>query len=41
MYLASMPQGHEDIDEDDSYRIKAGRIKWHQASYVIYDKKIP
>jgi hypothetical protein len=30
-----------DIDEDDSHRIKAGWMKWRQASDVLCDKRVP
>ena len=33
-YLGSMLQRDRDIDEDVSHRIKAGWMKWRQASYV-------
>jgi hypothetical protein len=35
MYLVSMLQRDKDIDEDDSYIIKTGWIKWCQASSVL------
>jgi hypothetical protein len=31
----------EDIDEDVSHRIKAGWLKWRQASGVLYDPRVP
>jgi hypothetical protein len=37
-YLGSMLQRDGDIDEDVSHRIKAGRMKWRQASGVLCDK---
>jgi hypothetical protein len=40
-YLGSMLQKDEDIDEDLSYRIKAGWLKWHQASRVLCDPRVP
>ena len=40
-HLGSMLQRHGDIDEDVSHRIKAGWMKWHQASGVLYDKRVP
>ena len=40
-YLGSMLQRDEDIDEDVSHRIKAGWMKWRQASGVLCDKRIP
>jgi hypothetical protein len=30
-----------DIDEDVSYRIKVGWLKWHQASGVLCDPRVP
>ena len=36
-----MPQRDGDIDEDISHRIKAGWMKWHQASGVLCDKMVP
>ena len=38
-YLGSMLQRDGDIDEDVSHKIKAGWMKWRQASGVLYDKK--
>ena len=40
-YLGSMLQRDGDIDEDVSHRIKAGWMKWRQASGVLYDKRVP
>jgi hypothetical protein len=40
-YLRSMLQKDGDIDEDVSHRIKAGWLKWHQASGVLCDTKLP
>jgi len=40
-YLGSMLQRDGDIDEDVSHRIKAGWMKWRQASGVLCDKKVP
>ena len=45
-YLGSMLQRNRDIDEDDidedvSHRIKAGWMKWRQASGVLCDKRVP
>ena len=40
-YLGSMLQRDGDIDEDASHRIKAGWMKWRQASGVLCDKKVP
>ena len=39
-YLGSILQRDEDIDEDVSHRIKAGWMKWHQASGVLCDKRV-
>jgi hypothetical protein len=41
LYLGSMLQKNEDIDEDVSHRIKAGRLKWHQTSGVLCDPRVP
>ena len=38
-YLGSMLQRDGDIDEDVSHIIKAGWMKWRQASGVLCDKK--
>ena len=40
-YLESMLQRDRDIDEDVSHRIKAGWMKWRQASGVLCDKRVP
>jgi len=40
-YLGSMLQKDGDIDEDVSHRIKAGWLKWRQASGVLCDSKVP
>jgi len=40
-YLGSMLQRDGDIDEDVSHRIKAGWMKWRQASGILYDKRVP
>jgi hypothetical protein len=40
-YLGSMLQKNGDIDEDVSHRIKAGWLKWLQASGVLCDPKVP
>jgi hypothetical protein len=40
-YLGSMLQKDEDIDEDLSYRIKTGWLKWRQASGVLCDPRVP
>jgi hypothetical protein len=40
-YLGSMLQKDEDIDEDVSHKIKVGWLKWHKASGVLYDPRVP
>jgi hypothetical protein len=40
-YLGSLLQKNGDIDEDVSHRIKAGRLKWRQASGVLCDPRVP
>jgi hypothetical protein len=40
-YLVSMLQKDGDIDEDLSHRIKAGWLKWRQASGVFCDPRVP
>jgi len=40
-YLGSMLQRDGDIDADVSHRIKAGWIKWRQASGILCDKRVP
>ena len=40
-YLGSMLQSDGDIDADVSHRIKAGWMKWRQASGVLCDSKVP
>jgi hypothetical protein len=40
-YLGSMLQKNGDIDEDVSHRIKVSRLKWHQASDVLCDPRVP
>jgi hypothetical protein len=40
-YLGSMLQKDGDIDEDVSHRIKADWLKWHRASGVLYDYRVP
>jgi hypothetical protein len=40
-YLGSMLQKNGDIDNDVSHRINAGWLKWHQASSVLCDSKVP
>jgi hypothetical protein len=41
LYLVSMLQKNKDIDEDVSHRIKAGWLKWRQASGVLCDPRAP
>jgi hypothetical protein len=36
-----MLQSEGEIDEDVSQRIRAGWVKWIQASGVLCDKKVP
>jgi hypothetical protein len=36
-----MVQSDGGIDEDVSHRIRAGWVKWRQASGILYDKKVP
>jgi hypothetical protein len=36
-----MLQKNGDIDEDVTHRIKAGKIKWRQASGVLCDSRVP
>jgi hypothetical protein len=40
-YLGSMLKKDGDIDEDVNHRIKAGWIKWRQASDILCDKRVP
>uniref|UniRef100_A0A452XUZ8 Uncharacterized protein n=1 Tax=Aegilops tauschii subsp. strangulata TaxID=200361 RepID=A0A452XUZ8_AEGTS len=40
-YLGSMLQEDGGIDEDVNHRIKAGWMKWHQASGILCDKSVP
>ena len=40
-YLGSMLQRDGDIDADVSHIIKAGWIKWLQASSILCDKRVP
>ena len=40
-YLGSMLQSDGEIDEDVSHRIRAGWVKWRQASGVLCDRKVP
>ena len=40
-YLGSMLQKDGDIDADICHRIKAGWIKWRQASSILCDKRVP
>ena len=39
-YLGSILQRDGDIDEDVSHKIKAGWMKWRQASGVLCDKRV-
>jgi hypothetical protein len=39
-YLGSILQKNGDIDEDVSYRIKVGWLKWRQASDVLCDPMV-
>jgi hypothetical protein len=39
-YLGLMLQKDGDIDENLSHRIKAGHLKWHQASGVLCDPRV-
>ena len=40
-YLGSMLQNDGDIDADVCHRIKAGWMKWRQASCILCDKRVP
>ena len=40
-YLGSMLHRDGEIDVDISHRIKAGWIKWRQASDILCDKRVP
>jgi hypothetical protein len=40
-YLGSILQSEGEIDEDVSHKIRAGWVKWRQASGVLCDKKVP
>lgn len=40
-YLGSMLQKDGDIDADVSHRIRAGWMKWRQASGVLCDRRVP
>jgi hypothetical protein len=40
-YLGSTLQKDGDIDEDLSHKIKAGCLKWRQASSVLCDPMVP
>jgi hypothetical protein len=40
-YLESMLQKNGDIDEDVSHRIRAGWLKWRQASGILCDPRVP
>ncbi|XP_078167143.1 uncharacterized protein LOC144561913 [Carex rostrata] len=39
-YLELMLQSDGEIDEYVSHRIRAGWIKWQQASGILYDRKV-
>jgi hypothetical protein len=40
-YLRSMLQKDGDIDKDVNHQIKAGWMKWRQASGILCDKRVP
>ena len=40
-YLGSILQEDGGIDEDVNHRIKAGWMKWRQASGILCDKRVP
>jgi hypothetical protein len=40
-YLELMLQSEGEINENVSHRIRAGCVKWRQASGVLCDKKVP
>jgi hypothetical protein len=40
-YLGSILQSEREIDENVSYRIRTGWVKWRQAYGVLCDKKVP
>ena len=40
-YLGSMLQKDGDIDGDVRHRTSAGWLKWHQASGVLCDRRVP
>jgi hypothetical protein len=40
-YLGLMLQSEGEIYEDVSHRIRAGWVKWRQASGILCDKKVP
>jgi hypothetical protein len=40
-YLRLMLQSVREIDEDVSHIIRAGWVKWRQASDVLCDKNVP
>ncbi|XP_009798508.1 uncharacterized protein [Nicotiana sylvestris] len=40
-YLGSIIQGNREIDEDVTYRIGAGWMRWRLASGVLCDKSVP
>uniref|UniRef100_A0A1S4AAW9 Uncharacterized protein n=1 Tax=Nicotiana tabacum TaxID=4097 RepID=A0A1S4AAW9_TOBAC len=41
MYLGSIIQGDENIDEEVTHRIGVGWMKWRLASGVLSDRKVP
>ena len=40
-YLGSVLQKDGDIDEVVRHRISAGWLKWHQASGILCDRRVP
>ncbi|KAG2602019.1 hypothetical protein PVAP13_5KG646507 [Panicum virgatum] len=40
-FLGSMLQKDGDIDKDVRHRISAGWLKWHQASGILCDRRVP
>jgi hypothetical protein len=40
-YLGSMLQKDVDMDEHVNHRIKDRWMKWHQASSILCDKRVP
>ena len=41
LYLGSVLQKDDDIDEDVRHRISTGWLKWRQASGNLCDKRVP